>query len=148
MDLNKISLRKTHMPQGMKQAQKEFAREFLNNNQERFVQVMDEIFENDPRLYAKLYLDLHKHTVPTDKNINVNVGINKDFQELQAMARTNVKQIEDKQVFTQYEEIVAEENKNFIHVPQTGRPIGTVGKGLGLNETDEEEDGECEAIPD
>ena len=148
MDLNKISLRKTHMPQGTKQAQKEFAREFLNNNQERFLQVMDEIFENDPRLYAKLYLDLHKHTVPTDKNINVNVGINKDFQELQAMARTNVKQIEDKQVFTQYEEIVAEENKNFIHVPQTGRPIGTVGKGLGLNETDEEEDGECETIPD
>lgn len=139
MELNKVSLRKTHMPQGLSQAQKEFAREFLNGNQERFKQVMDEIFENDPRLYARLYLDLHKHTVPTDKNVNVNVGINKDFLELQAMARTNVRQIEGKQEFTQYEEIVADENRDYIPLPPTGRPRKTVGKGMELNQTDTED---------
>lgn len=149
MKLNDISLRKTHMPQGFNKAQKEFAREFLAGNQERFEKVMDEIFENDPRLYARLYLDLHKHTVPSDKNVNVNVGINKDFLELQAMARTNIKQIEDKQEFTQYEEIMAEENRDFVHVPQTGRPIKSVGKEIPLCQTDEEEEyGERKTISD
>lgn len=100
-------------------AQKQFMLDWLNENQQVFTELMDEAREQDPRLFITTYTTIMKHVVPQDKNVNVNVGINKDFLELQAMGRTNV-ELPDKSGatdlphFTQYEEIVAEENRDII----------------------------------
>ena len=97
-------------------AQKQFMLDWLHNNQEAFVEVMDQAKDQDPKLFATIYTTVMKHVVPQDKNVNVNVGINKDFLELQAMGKTMV-QLPDNATtpsslphFTQYEEIVAEEH--------------------------------------
>jgi len=101
-------------------AQKQFMLDWLNENQESFIEVMNDAKEQDPKLFANIYTTVMKHVVPQDKNVNVNVGINKDFLELQAMGRTRV-ELPDKSGstmipsdlphYTQYEEIVAEEHQ-------------------------------------
>lgn len=101
-------------------AQKQFMIDWLNENQEVFVQLMEDARVQDPKLFVQTYTKVMKHVVPQDKNVNVNVGINKDFLELQAMGRTKV-ELPDKSGttlipgtlphYTQYEEILAEENR-------------------------------------
>lgn len=99
-------------------AQKQFMLDWLNANQETFMELMEDAREQDPRLYITTYTTIMKHVVPQDKNVNVNVGINKDFLELQAMGRTRIADKSGEQAalpemthFTQYEEIVAEEHR-------------------------------------
>jgi hypothetical protein len=100
-------------------AQKQFMLDWLSDNQEVFTELMQDARVQDPRLFVQTYTTIMKHVVPQDKNVNVNVGINKDFLELQAMGRTNVELPDKSGVtmipselphYTQYEEIVAEEN--------------------------------------
>ena len=101
-------------------AQKQFMLDWLSENQEVFTELMEDARKQDPRLFVQTYTAIMKHVVPQDKNVNVNVGINKDFLELQAMGRTKV-ELPDKSGstlipgelphYTQYEEIVAEENR-------------------------------------
>lgn len=100
-------------------AQKQFMLDWLSENQQVFTELMADAKEQDPRLFVQTYTTIMKHVVPQDKNVNVNVGINKDFLELQAMGRTKV-ELPDKSGstmvpgtlphYTQYEEILAEED--------------------------------------
>lgn len=70
--------------------QKEFIKNFLQADQDKFKAAMDDIFEHDPRVYAKLYVEMTKLVVPKSPNVNINVGINKDFKELSLMASSIV----------------------------------------------------------
>lgn len=79
--------RKKLLPAGRK-AQKEFIRDLLSTNQEKFEELFSELAEHDPKAWLLLYHDMQKHVVPKQSQLNVSVGINKDFQELQALATT------------------------------------------------------------
>lgn len=79
--------RKKLLPAGRK-AQKEFIRDLLSINQEKFEELFYELAEHDPKAWLLLYHDMQKHVVPKQSQLNVSVGINKDFQELQALSTT------------------------------------------------------------
>lgn len=79
--------RKKLLPQG-KKAQKEFIRDLLARNQEKFEELFEELADHDPKAWLLLYQDMQKHIVPKQQQVNVAVGINKDFQELVALSTT------------------------------------------------------------
>lgn len=79
--------RKKLLPQS-KKAQKEFIRDLLSKNQDKFAELFDELAEHDPKAWLLLYHDMQKHVVPKQSQLNVSVGINKDFQELVALSTT------------------------------------------------------------
>ncbi|WP_308247322.1 hypothetical protein [uncultured Prevotella sp.] len=79
--------RKKLLPKGEK-AQKEFIRDLLSKNQEKFEELFEELAEHDPKAWLLLYHDMQKHVVPKQSQVNVSVGINKDFQELVALSTT------------------------------------------------------------
>lgn len=79
--------RKKLLPAGRK-AQKEFIRDLLSTNQEKFEELFSELAEHDPKAWLLLYHEMQKHVVPKQSQLNVSVGINKDFQELQALSTT------------------------------------------------------------
>lgn len=79
--------RKKLLPKG-KKAQKEFIRDLLSKNQEKFEELFEELAEHDPKAWLLLYHDMQKHVVPKQSQVNMSVGINKDFQELVALSTT------------------------------------------------------------
>lgn len=79
--------RKKLLPKG-KRAQKEFIRDLLSRNQDKFEELFEELAEHDPKAWLLLYHDMQKHVVPKQSQVNVSVGINKDFQELVALSTT------------------------------------------------------------
>lgn len=79
--------RKKLLPKS-KRAQKEFIRDLLSSNQKKFEELFNELAEHDPKAWLMLYHDMQKHIVPKQAQLNVSVGINKDFQDLQALALT------------------------------------------------------------
>lgn len=79
--------RKKLLPKG-KKAQKEFIRDLLSKNQENFEELFEELADHDPKAWLLLYHDMQKHVVPKQSQVDVSVGINKDFQELVALSTT------------------------------------------------------------
>lgn len=79
--------RKKLLPKG-KKAQKEFIRDLLSKNQEKFEELFEELAGHDPKAWLLLYHDMQKHVVPKQSQVDVSVGINKDFQELVALSTT------------------------------------------------------------
>lgn len=79
--------RKKLLPKG-KKAQKEFIRDLLSKNQEKFEELFEELAYHDPKAWLLLYHDMQKHVVPKQSQVDVSVGINKDFQELVALSTT------------------------------------------------------------
>lgn len=79
--------RKKLLPKG-KKAQKEFIRDLLSKNQDKFEELFEELAEHDPKAWLLLYHDMQKHVVPKQSQVNVSMGINKDFQELVALSTT------------------------------------------------------------
>lgn len=79
--------RKKLLPKG-KKAQKEFIRDLLSRNQDKFEELFEELAEHSPKAWLLLYHDMQKHVVPKQSQVNVSVGINKDFQELVALSTT------------------------------------------------------------
>lgn len=71
-----------------KKAQQEFVRELLSKNQERFEELFDALAAHDPKRWIELYIDLTKHTLPKQSDVNVNIGVHKDFAELQMLGST------------------------------------------------------------
>ena len=62
--------RKKLLPKG-KKAQKEFIRDLLSRNQEKFEELFEELAEHDPRAWLLLYHDMQKHVVPKQSQVNV-----------------------------------------------------------------------------
>ncbi len=87
-DLLTIKERKKQILPSGKRAQKEFIRDLLAKNQEKFEELFEEMAEHDPKAWLYLYQDMQKHIVPKQSQVNVAVGINKDFRDLQALACT------------------------------------------------------------
>lgn len=71
-----------------KSAQKEFIRDFLARNQEKFEECMDQLAEYDPKTYATIYKDLTKHMIPKQSEVSVTHGLDEDFKQLAALCRT------------------------------------------------------------
>lgn len=71
-----------------KSAQKEYIRDFLARNQEKFEECMDQLAEYDPKTYVTIYKDLTKHMIPKQSEVSVTHGLDEDFKQLAALART------------------------------------------------------------
>ena len=78
---------KTILP-ARKSAQKEYIRDFLARNQEKFEECMDQLAEYDPKTYATIYKDLTKHMIPKQSEVSVTHGLDEDFKQLAALAQT------------------------------------------------------------
>ena len=77
-------------PTAQRKAQKQFVLDCLSDNQQKFLDVLEEIREKDPRCYAKLYVDFCRLVIPKESKMDVNIGITADFQELQALSRSGI----------------------------------------------------------
>ena len=75
-----------------KSAQKEFLRDFLARNQEKFESCMNEFAEYDPKTYVTVYKDLMKHMIPKQSEVSVTHGLDEDFKQLAALSLTKVKE--------------------------------------------------------
>ena len=71
-----------------KSAQKEYIRDFLARNQEKFEECMDQLAECDPKTYVTIYKDLTKHMIPKQSEVSVTHGLDEDFKQLAALAQT------------------------------------------------------------
>lgn len=78
---------KTILP-ARKSAQKEYIRDFLARNQEKFEECMDQLAEHDPKTYVTIYKDLTKHMIPKQSEVSVTHGLDEDFKQLAALAQT------------------------------------------------------------
>ena len=78
---------KTILP-ARKSAQKEYIRDFLARNQEKFEECMDKLAEYDPKTYVTIYKDLTKHMIPKQSEVSVTHGLDEDFKQLAALAQT------------------------------------------------------------
>lgn len=78
---------KTILP-ARKSAQKEYIRDFLARNQEKFEECMDQLAEYDPKTYVTIYKDLTKHMIPKQSEVSVTHGLDEDFKQLVALAQT------------------------------------------------------------
>ena len=75
-----------------KSAQKEFLRDFLARNQEKFESCMNELAEYAPKTYVTVYKDLMKHMIPKQSEVSVTHGLDEDFKQLAALSLTKVKE--------------------------------------------------------
>ena len=73
-----------------KSAQKEFLRDFLARNQEKFEEKMIELSEYDPKTYCIIYKDLMKHMIPKQSEVSVTHGLDEDFKQLAALGMTKI----------------------------------------------------------
>lgn len=89
--LEKRAKAKTILPV-KKSAQKEFLRDFLARNQEKFESCMNELAEYDPKTYVTVYKDLMKHMIPKQSEVSVTHGLDEDFKQLAALSLTKVKE--------------------------------------------------------
>lgn len=71
-----------------KSAQKEYIRDFLARNQEKFEECMNQLAEYDPKTYVTIYAQLTKHMIPKQSEMSVTHGLDEDFKQLAAMGRT------------------------------------------------------------
>ena len=78
-----------------KSAQKEYIRDFLARNQEKFEECMNQLAEYDPKTFVTIYKDLSKHMIPKQSEVSVTHGLDQDFKELAALS---VNKIEGKDV--------------------------------------------------
>ena len=78
---------KTILP-ARKSAQKEYIRDFLARNQEKFEECMDQLAEYDPKTYVTIYKDLTKYMIPKQSEVSVTHGLDEDFKQLAALAQT------------------------------------------------------------
>ena len=71
-----------------KSAQKEYIRDFLARNQEKFEECMNQLAEYDPKTYVTIYAQLTKHMIPKQSEMSVTHGLDEDFKQLAALAQT------------------------------------------------------------
>ena len=87
-----------------KQLQKEFMKEWLADNQDEFTKAMNDLREKDVRLWAKLYLESMKFTVPKTSVLDIKHGISKDFEKLMMLGKSTSKEVKQ-ETFAEYEEV-------------------------------------------
>lgn len=73
-----------------KSAQKEYIRDFLARNQEKFEECMNQLAEYDPKIFVTIYKDLSKHMIPKQSEVSVTHGLDQDFKELAALSVTKI----------------------------------------------------------
>lgn len=73
-----------------KSAQKEYIRDFLARNQEKFEECMNELAQYDPKTYVTIYAQLTKHIIPKQSEMSVTHGLDDDFKQLMALGMTTV----------------------------------------------------------
>lgn len=73
-----------------KSAQKEYIRDFLARNQEKFEECMNQLADYDPKTYVTIYAQLTKHMIPKQSEMSVTHGLDDDFKQLMALGMTTV----------------------------------------------------------
>ena len=86
--------------------QKDFLNTWLLNNQENFIEAMDMLKEHNPAKYSELYLKAVQMGLVRETNINLNIGRQQDYDNLQALVNVRVKpKLPNSGAYTPYEEV-------------------------------------------
>lgn len=96
-------------------AHRDFILRVLDENEETFRQTLEESREFNPSLFIKTYVELSKMVMPKQQDVNVNLTLNKDFQELQALASSGQAQMS-------LEDITSTIQPEFIEYEELGPP--------------------------
>lgn len=78
------------------QGQKEFLKNFVSANQDTFDRIMKELETYAPTKWVDVYMKMNQMVIPKESNLNVNIGLNRDFQELVNMGRMSARRITSK----------------------------------------------------
>lgn len=73
--------------------QKEFLKDFVNEEQDTFERIMKELETYAPTKWVDVYMKMNQMVIPKESNLNVNIGLNRDFQELVNMGRMSSRRI-------------------------------------------------------
>lgn len=82
---------KRKKPDGFK-AHRDFLLQCLLENQDKFRQLLWDAAEEDPKFFLKISVEIAKHLIPRQQDVNVNLTLNQDFQALQALSSTSASQ--------------------------------------------------------
>lgn len=74
----------------IRKSSREFLSVFLEGHQDDFEAVMAEMKDTNPKKWLSVYVDMMKLVVPKQQDVNVSVGMNRDFEELRQLANTRV----------------------------------------------------------
>lgn len=108
-----------HKARRISKCHKAFISEYLSKNQKTFEEVMEEVRLGNPRRWAELYVEMTKMVIPKEANVNVNVGINKDFRDLHLLATTMVlEQKKDGELVEQLKKLNPVEDVDYEMMPK------------------------------
>lgn len=77
--------------------QKEFMKEWLIDNQQHFNECMELLRDRSPSMYVKFYLQAQGQLMPKQADLNVKIGIEKDFADVDLLVRSNDRIVEQKE---------------------------------------------------
>lgn len=67
--------------------QRKFLATFLADNEQKFRDAMDDIYEHDKKSYAKLYIEMQKATLPKEQSNSITLNVGKDMEQLMTLGR-------------------------------------------------------------
>lgn len=106
-------------PKRITKSQKEFLSDFLQRKQDDFEESMEELRLGNPRRWVECYIEMTKIVTPKQSNVNVNVGINKDFRDLHLLATTRVTQKKvDGEIVEKLEKMGPIEDVDYEDIPK------------------------------
>lgn len=67
--------------------QRRFLNKYLADNEQKFMDAMDDIYEHDKKGFAKLYIEMQKAILPKEQAGNITIGFSKDMENLMTLGR-------------------------------------------------------------
>lgn len=67
--------------------QRKFLTTYLADNEDKFIEAMDDIFAHDKKSFAKLYIEMQKATLPKEQSNSITLNVSKDMESLMLLGR-------------------------------------------------------------
>lgn len=86
--------------------EREFIDNWLDDNEQNFVEAMNLVKESNPAKFADLYLKAKQMRTARESNVNININRQRDYDDLEALMRSRQpQQLENKPDYTPYIEM-------------------------------------------
>jgi len=79
--------------------------QWTEDNFQNFEEAMELIKEGAPVQYVRLYMEAVKMGIIKESNVNININMQQDYDDLQALVRTRMPVLPDRGLYTPYEEV-------------------------------------------
>ena len=71
-------------------AHREFMMRCLDETEDDFLRILHDMAIDDPKFFMRTRMDISRLVMPRQQEVNVNLTLNEDFQELQALASRGI----------------------------------------------------------